>query len=351
MIHESERAVAGHDIIVVGASAGGVEALMKLAGNLPRDLPASVFMVLHIPPEAPSVLPGILGRSGILPVAHPEDGDKIKQGRIYVAPPDFHMLLEDGRVRLARGPRENRHRPAVDPLFRSAAVAYGPRVVGVVLTGALDDGAVGLRSVKVRGGKAVVQDPEDALYPGMPSSAIRTTQVDHILPLKAIPPMLVRLVHQEAEDESRYPLHGELEIEAKMADMQTNNLENLQQLGAVPSVFSCPECHGTLWEMRSGDFLRFRCQVGHAYSAESMLADQSDAVERALWASLRALEERSELMRRLAVRSANHNSHHAATRFTRAAQETEQHVAVVKGILESNGYHPEDQAELEDVGS
>ena len=186
---------------------GGGEALMKLVAGLPKDLPVAVFVVVHFPEGAPSALPSILNRTGPLTAVHPEDGDSIEHGRVYVAPPNFHLLVEDGRVYLGRGPRENRHRPAVDPLFRPAALAYGPRVIGQVLTGARDDGTAGLLAIKRRGGVAVVQDPDDALFSGMPESALRyAAEVDHCAPLDKIAPLLDRVVREEAEEaEERTP--------------------------------------------------------------------------------------------------------------------------------------------------
>jgi two-component system chemotaxis response regulator CheB len=188
--------VSGHDIIVVGASAGGVGALVKLAKSLPADLPTAVFVVLHIPAQTPSLLPDILNRAGPLHALHPPDNTEIKHGHIYIAPPDHHLLIAQGHVHIARGPRESRHRPAVDPLFRSAAIAYGPRVIGVVLTGALDDGTAGLLAIKQRGGIAVVQDPQDALYPGMPQSAVDHVQVDYCVPLADMGALLAGLVSE-----------------------------------------------------------------------------------------------------------------------------------------------------------
>ena len=190
--------MADHDIVVVGASAGGVEALTNLVAALPADLPASLFVVLHVPATGTSTLPDILSRSGPLPASHAKDGEPIEQGRVYVAPPDHHLLLRDDHVHLARGPRENGHRPAVDPLFRSAAWEHSTRVVGVVLSGALDDGTAGLLAIKARGGVAVVQQPEDALYAGMPNNAIEHVEVDHVLPAAAIAGMLARLAAEPA---------------------------------------------------------------------------------------------------------------------------------------------------------
>src|SRR5437870_1151500 len=195
--------MSGHDIIAIGASAGGVDALVKVVKDLPAHLPAAVFVVLHIPAQSPSMLPDILNRAGPLRAVHPEDNTEIKHGHIYIAPPDHHLLLDKDHIHIARGPKENRHRPAVDPLFRSAALAYGPRVVGIVLTGVLDDGTAGLRAVKRYSGIAIVQDPDEAIYPGMPLSAIEHVQVDHILPLAAIGPLLVRLASEPRSEERR----------------------------------------------------------------------------------------------------------------------------------------------------
>src|SRR5690349_180578 len=192
----SGTAMPGHDIIVTRASAGGVEALRAVVAVLPADLPAAVFVVLHIPAQSPSMMPSILSRAGPLPAAHPTDGEPIRPGHIYVAPPDCHLLIDHERVRGVRGPRENRTRPAVDPLFRTAARAYGPRVVAVVLTGTLDDGTAGLQAVKQRGGLAVVQDPRDAMYAGMPRSALQHTPVDYVVPLSEIGPLISRLVRE-----------------------------------------------------------------------------------------------------------------------------------------------------------
>ena len=210
--------MAGRDIIVVGASTGGVEALSTLVAGLPEDFPAAVFSVIHFPPQARSVLPRILSKAGLLPAKHAVDGEPIRSGQIFVARPDYHLMLEWERVRVVHGPRENRCRPAVDPLFRSAARAYGPRVIGVVLTGALDDGTAGLLAVKSQGGVAVVQDPEDALVPGMPSSALRYVDVDHCLPLSEIPALLSKVVREQVEEGAR-TVPSEMEAEVRSAEL------------------------------------------------------------------------------------------------------------------------------------
>jgi two-component system chemotaxis response regulator CheB len=193
-----------HDMIVIGASAGGVEALIKLVGSLPADLPAAIFLVLHIPAQSPSLLPDILNRAGPLHAVHPVDGQAIEYRHIYAAPPDYHLMVEKGIVRIVRGPKENRHRPAIDPLFRSAARTYGTRVVGVILTGSMDDGAAGLLAIKRRGGKAIVQDPQDALFASMPQSAIAHVEVDHVVPLFDMAPLLTKLAHEQAAEQGSF---------------------------------------------------------------------------------------------------------------------------------------------------
>lgn len=325
----------GHDIIVVGASAGGVEALSNLLRELPVDLPASVFIVLHIPPQTPSMLPLILDHVSPLRVSQAINGERIEKGCVYVAPPDNHLLVEQGFVRVIRGPKENRYRPAVDPLFRSAAVAYGTRVVGVILTGALDDGTVGMRAVKQRGGIGVVQDPREALYSGMPKSAMENSRVDHSLPLAEIAPLLVRLANEPAEENGRYPVQEDLKLEAKIAEQEMGAeelLKSVDELGKL-SAFTCPDCHGTLWELRDGELVRFRCHVGHAFSADSLEAEQSEALEGALWSALRALEEKMALARKMSQRARERNNRIAANSFEVKARIAEQHAGMLRNIL------------------
>ena len=326
--------MAKRDMIVIGASAGGVEALLAIAAALPPELPASIFIVLHQPPTGTSMLPTLLSRAGPLPAAHAEDGEIVRARRIYVAPPDLHMLLADGRIRLARGPRENRHRPAADPLFRSAARYYGERTVGVILTGTLDDGAAGLLAVKRNRGIAVVQDPSDALFPGMPQNALAVTAVDHCLPLAEIGPTLVQIVIGSAEgEEAVVPgVNEDLDFENRIAQADQQAIENENRPGR-PSEFGCPECGGVLWELESGQIVRFRCRVGHAYSADSLLASQTEGLEAALWSALRALEEKASLTRRLAERAQGQSQHAVARRFSEQMQAAEEHANTIRTVL------------------
>jgi two-component system chemotaxis response regulator CheB len=290
----------GHDIIVIGASSGGVEVLMNLVSRLPETLPAAVFVVLHVRPDVPSLLPAILNRAGALPAAHAVDGEPIRTGRIYIAPPGKQVYLHRRRVSVELGPRENMHRPAIDPLFRTAAHHHGSRVIGVIASGALDDGTAGLQAVKEAGGIAVVQDPADAACASMPSHAMARVAVDHCVKAVDLSALLVHLVGVPAPDASD-GLHVPLETFEEV----TGTLERAVT-GAtigVESGLTCPECSGILREVRDGDVLRFRCRVGHAYTSETMLEAQGEAVEKALWTAVRSLEERGILIGKLAERA------------------------------------------------
>jgi two-component system, chemotaxis family, protein-glutamate methylesterase/glutaminase len=333
--------LAERNIIVVGSSVGGVEALQKLVAGLPADFPASLFVVLHIGPETHSVLPNILRRAGKLPARHPVDGEPIRLGHIYVAPPDYHLIIEDSNVRLIRGPKENRHRPAIDPLFRSAARWHGPRAVGVVLTGALDDGTLGLLAIKKRGGVAIVQDPQDAFCPSMPRHAIESVQVDHVAPLDRIPGLLQEIVRQPVSSGNGAPKDSDLAKEVQYAKLDMAPIEDENRPG-TPSQFACPECGGVLWEIEDEGILRFRCRVGHALTAKNLDVEQTQSVENALWAALRALEEGASLARRMAEAASGRKSLQLAKRFEqRAAEKTEQARLLRKLLLEANEVIPE----------
>jgi len=319
-----------YGIVVVGASAGGVEALADLAASLPSDFSAAVFVVLHLPATGTSALPEILSRHGPLPAAQVKDGEPIQPGRIYVAPPDHHVLLRTGHVHLSRGPRENGHRPAIDPLFRSAAREYATRVIGVVLSGALDDGTAGLLAIKSRGGIAVVQDPADALYTGMPGNALEHVQVDHVAATTSMGKLLARLIADPPEapaDQAPSGVQGEVE----MVGFSLEALEGNHP--GRPSGFSCPDCNGVLWQIQDGGLERYRCRVGHAWSPESLLTQQSEALEAALWVALRSLEERAALARRLAEPARYRGHRITAARFEEQASEAQNAARVVRDLL------------------
>jgi two-component system, chemotaxis family, protein-glutamate methylesterase/glutaminase len=280
--------------------------------RLPADLPAAVFVVWHLSPGLKSILPSVLNKAGPLQAVHPQDGDRIEQGRIYVAPNDHHMLLEKGYIRVTKGPKENRFRPAVDPLFRSAAYVYGPRTIGVVLTGALDDGTAGLWTIKLRGGTAIVQEPADAVIRSMPLNALEHTTADFQLPALEIGELLGRLVREEAPPEL---VVAEEEIEktrreVKIAEGADGLEENLMGFGEL-SPFTCPECRGVLTMLREGRIVRFRCHTGHALSAASLLHETGEIVEQKLWDGVRALDETVMLLNKLRGPPSGASTRHA----------------------------------------
>lgn len=309
-----------HDIIVIGTSAGGVEVLMQLVRGLPAGLPASLFIVCHVSANSRSVLPEILSRSGPLLAVHARDGDPIYPSQIYVAPPDHHLVLEERHVRVLRGPRENGHRPAIDPLFRSAAQVFGPRVIGVVLTGALHDGAFGLLEVRSAGGIGVVQDPSDARVAALPLNATEVAGADHVAPASELASLLVNLVRQPSEPQGdtrmNEPLTDLAQKQGDDSEAQTHG-ERRGQL----SVFTCPECGGSLWQVDEKDVIRFHCHVGHAYQGESLLAEQAANLEAALWTAVRTFKDRCVLARQLANQERRGGNPEGARRFEEQAQQ------------------------------
>jgi two-component system, chemotaxis family, protein-glutamate methylesterase/glutaminase len=327
----ADQDIRGHDIIAVGASAGGVEALRSIVADLPGDLPAAIFVVLHVPAVAYSVLPAILQRAGDLPAVHAEDEAEIERGYIYVAPPDHHLLIQPGFMRVNRGPKENGYRPAIDPMLRTAALTYGSRVVGVILSGVLDDGTAGLAAIKSHGGRALVQDPADALYPMMPQSAIEAAEPDLVLPTKEIAAELARLA-LEPVPATMLPTGDPLLDDEQFIEVD-RAASDRPQAGA-PSGFVCPDCGGALWESEDELGLwRFRCRTGHGYSVETLLAGQTETVETALWAALRGLEERAAMARRMAARFRRRGSRSAAARFEQQADAAvQQAVAIREGL-------------------
>lgn len=329
----------GHDIIVIGTSAGGLKALGAIVGALPADIDAVLFIVQHLPADKPSILPQILADVGSLPASHPLDGEPIQTGRIYVAPPDYHLLVNQGSMRVVREPQENRFRPAIDSLFRSAARAYGSRVVGVVLTGYLDDGTVGLQAVKKRGGVAIVQDPNEAEYPSMAKSALRYVKVDHCLPLAEMPDLLVRLSKEPVATEEAYPVTEEIEVESKIAEQQMNTQEFLKNVEAIGTrtTYTCPECNGSIWQIGKEEPLRFRCHTGHSFTANVFLAEQTQNLENALWSAVRAMEEKVTFSRQMSERMKNYNLPSAAAKHEDYAMNLDKEVSLIRGII-LNGF-------------
>jgi len=316
--------VARRDIVVIGASAGGIGVLQTVLSALPWDLQAAVFVVLHTTEDSPGLLPEILNRNSRLPVMYAVHHAPIFPGRVYIAPPGQHMLLDRGSLRLTLGARENRQRPSVDAMFRSASYAYGNRVIGVVLSGNLDDGSAGLADIKEREGLAIVQDPEDAAAPSMPGNAIESTDVDFILPAEKIGPKIVDL--SQAAGSEVTPISA--------APAQTSHKANGNELQLTGQSYSCPECGGVLDEVAGNGLTRYRCRVGHLYSPESLLADQSVAFERALWAAVRSMEEQAEFSERLAENSQNKKRPGLARRFSQKASTSRENAKLLRDLLQ-----------------
>ena len=293
------------DVIVLGASAGGVEALAELARGLPADLPAAIFVVLHLPADAHSYLADILDRSGPLPATPATDGERIRPGRIYVAPPNRHLLLEGSRMRLTTGPRINNVRPSIDVLFRSAARAFDGGVIGVVLSGALDDGTLGLDAIQIRGGTVVIQDPTEARFSGMPRSALERVKADFVLPVAKIAPLLVDLVASPMH-RSNPRERSDVVTPDQIPTPPSNDVDPAppEKRGNTASGFTCPNCHGSVWEIDDGGLPRIECRVGHAFSMDAFLGEQAVALEDAIWSAINALEERAMTLRRFASRFA-----------------------------------------------
>jgi two-component system chemotaxis response regulator CheB len=326
--------MANKNIIVIGASYGGIEAMKTLVSGLPEKFPATVFLVQHVSPSQPSLLPKILADSGPLPVSTPRNIEPLKTGHIYVAPPDHHLLLEQDHVRLTRGPKENRFRPSIDALFRSAAYAHGPRVVGVILTGLLDDGTAGLWAVKDRGGTAIVQDPGEAAAPSMPQSALQNVEVDHRLSLPDIAPLLNELAHTPAAKEGVHAMSERMKIEVAIAKENAAIDEGIQDL-FDPSNYTCPECHGVLLQLKEGAILRFRCHTGHAYSVLTLLEEGGEGVEGSLWGAIRSLEERVLLLLQFAEHLESNNRRADAAALLQEIDKTKKKAEFVRQAVTS----------------
>jgi two-component system chemotaxis response regulator CheB len=318
----------GRDILVIGTSAGGMETLDQLIGHLPAGLPASLFIVQHMHPEhSPTELLYKLNQRKTFPCKLAEDGDPFEQGKIYLAPPDAHLLVKETFLLVRRGARENRYRPAVDPLFRSAAVAHGPRVIGVVLTGMLDDGTAGLTAIHRCGGVTVVQDPSDALYPEMPESAIHNSPVDYCVPVAKMGELLEKLSRETPKNNWSIP--DDIRIEAEIAERVVTGVEEVRGLGPQMP-YSCPSCGGTLWEMHDPRGQRYRCHTGHTFTASTLLDHQSEKIEETLWIALRMFEERKNLQHNMAQKE---HSARMKQIYETNAKETEDHIERIRSLL------------------
>lgn len=330
------------DVVVVGASAGGVAAVRRLVAELPPDFGAALFVTIHRGLQGPPVLAQVLDSAGPLPAAAARDGEPFAPGRIYVAPPDRHLLVGRDHVHVRRGPRENRSRPAIDPMFRTAAVHCSSRVVGVLLTGMLDDGTAGLLAIRRCGGLAVVQEPSDALFDSMPRSAIAHGAADEVVTLARLPELLARLVRQPRPPPVEPP--DALRYEAMIAAQELRMDPDHNVLGTLAPL-TCPDCHGAMHEIRENGLIRYRCHTGHAFTAEALRAAQTEEIEKALYNALRSQEEQLALMRRMAEEAALHRGGGgaaAAADYERRARSYAEGVEIIRRLLANGRRAPAD---------
>ncbi len=328
-------------IVVVGASAGGLAALRALLKDCPATFPGAIFIVWHVAPHSPSLLPELLQTETAMTVSHARDGEPIRAGQVYVASPDRHMVLDEGRVRVTRGPKENRFRPSIDALFRSAAYHYGPQVIGVVLTGLLDDGTAGMWAIKDRGGITVVQDPADAANPSMPSSVIANVKVDYTIAIAGMSALIAQLVQSLSGMNEGSAMSDHMKIEKQIAASDNALESGVMRLG-VPSAYTCPECHGVLLHWEEGGRLRFRCHTGHAYGSASLLAEVTESVDRVLWNALRCLDEERMLLVQLSEHSTVRNEPATAARCEQEQLAVRERIRLVRlALLEHDVLSPE----------
>ncbi len=285
-------------IIVMGASIGGFEAFKKIVSSLPPDFRTPIFIVWHMSPDTIGILPEVLNRLNGISVANAYNDEKIVPGRIYVAPPDHHLIIEDGFIRLTHGPKENRFRPAIDPLFHSAAYSYGNGVIGIILSGALDDGTAGLWTVKQQGGIAIVQDPMDAEVPSMPKNAMRQVKIDHVVAVDDLADLLVQLVAEPPPE-----LNNNFEDDLTHTEINIGKKENVLKHEIMDygehTPFTCPVCHGVLTRLQSDNIIRFSCHTGHTYSIDSLLTTLTERIEDALYNAIRGIDESTILLNHL----------------------------------------------------
>lgn len=312
-----------------------MNALSRLVAQLPAGFPAPIFIVQHMAADTSGeMLVKTLARKSELECKHAVDGERIETGCIYIAPSDHHLLVEKGVVLVTKGARENRSRPSIDPLFRSAAVAYGHGVIAVVLTGYLDDGTAGMMAVKRCGGTCIVQDPKDAAYPDMPQNALNNLKVDHCVPLAQMGKLLLDLVHRKSPDSRPAVIPEDIIIEAGIAKRVLSDLKAVETLGdQVP--FNCPECGGVLWEIAKGNLVRYRCHTGHAFTSAVLLAEQTTKIEETLWVALRMFEERRNLLTTLSASGRGKESH-AGRSVSDRAKDSEIHINRIRAMLISS---------------
>ncbi|RYG49224.1 MAG: chemotaxis protein CheB [Chitinophagaceae bacterium] len=319
-------------VIVMGASAGGFEAFKTVIKGLPADFPIPIFIVWHMSPDIRGILPQVLNKENDIFAAHAYDNEAIRPNRIYVAPPDHHLLIEEGRVKITKGPKENRFRPAVDPLFRSAAYTYGNHVIGIILSGALDDGTAGLWRIKHNGGIAIVQNPLDAEMSSMPANALRGVAVDYCVPVSAIAGLLVKLSNEVVTENPKVMKDEKTKIEIDIAAEHNAFQTGSLQIGDL-SPFACPECHGVLSRIREGGLSRYRCHTGHAYSADALLLAVTEKIEDSLYGALRGMDESILLLNHIGDHYAEADQPKLAALYFKKAADAQERSDIIRRTL------------------
>ncbi|RYZ88052.1 MAG: chemotaxis protein CheB [Proteobacteria bacterium] len=325
------------NLITIGGSAGAIPSIIELLKELPKLPNAAICIAIHVPSHSPSLLPQIFANSTSMPVMHAQDGLRMRAGSIYIAPPDFHLLIKDGSIQLARGAKENHHRPAIDPMFRSAANAYGTNHIAVLLSGYLDDGSAGLLAVKRSKGTVIVQDPKDTIYPDMPRNALEFVEADCVCRLDQIVPFIMkRLKSEPASKRTLDPL--------AIKEIEMVKITSGDSSGEMPGAacgLVCPECSGPLWEILESDshLVRYRCHEGHAYSALSLEASQDEELEAALWTALRAMDEKVELAEKLAQRAKIMGQDNAVLRYQSRHSKTREQADLLRKLLKEGLTH------------
>ncbi len=324
--------MAVRNLVVVGASAGGVEALTSLFHHLPADLQAAFLVVLHVPTTGKSILPDILNRISPMHASHAENGEEIQPGRIYVAPSNYHLMIGHGKTLLSLGPRVNGVRPSIDILFHTAAEARNYKVIGVILSGTMMDGAMGLQDISAAGGVTIVQNPDEAIFPGLPLHSIQNVRIDYVESIEGIANTIVRLVSEPVEQSEKQVTGTNMQDGNEI--LQEDHRHFVADDHTSPrTLLTCPECGGVLWELNRKGITRYQCQVGHVFSQESLVDEQDGAVEYALWAAVRILEEKASLAKRLANRAEERSMKRSMQGFLQTAADSEAKAGVIRALL------------------
>jgi two-component system chemotaxis response regulator CheB len=333
----------GKHIIAIGASAGGLKVITEILSGLPAELDAAIFVTVHISKNSMAdIIRQMFQKRSNLQCVIPQDGDKIKKGHVYIAPPDRHLFIEKGKILVTHGPHENRWRPSIDVLFRSAAAAYDSRVIGIILSGLMDDGTSGMGAIKRSGGITIVQEPAEAEFDDMPTNVINNVEVDYRVPSSDIPYVVRDILSKPLGAPKEIP--REIKIEAEITARMSGTIDTLKEIGDQ-SPFICPDCGGGLFEIRNDNIYRYRCHTGHVYTEKLLLEKQSEELEESLWVAIRMMEERRNLLITVAAHDRQAGNEDLSKEKLQKADELKAHIDRMKSLLVSvNAYGERDKA-------